>query len=143
MSAKTWNNLAEMFFDQTADFGDMPFLWKKCDGRYTALSWATVASKVTALSRCLLFQGIQPGDRVVLISENRPEWLISELAILSIGAIAVPTYTTNTQDDHRHVLHDSGAKGGIVSTKQLSQLLLMPAIETPEFNFILCMEEPI
>ena len=54
--------------------------------------------------------GIGRGDRVALVSENRPEWIIADLAIMSAGAITVPAYVTNTVDDHRHVLGNSGAR---------------------------------
>jgi long-chain acyl-CoA synthetase len=49
-------------------------------------------------------QGVQPGDRVLLIAENRPEWAIADLAIMATGAIVVPAYTTHTVNDLRHVL---------------------------------------
>jgi len=52
--------------------------------------------------------GLEPGDRVMLVSENRPEWLISDLAIMASGCITVPAYVTNTERDHQHILDDSG-----------------------------------
>jgi len=52
------------------------------------------------------------GERVGLVSENRPEWIIADLAIMSAGAITVPAYVTHTIEDHRHVLANSGAQGG-------------------------------
>ncbi|MFQ5764395.1 MAG: AMP-binding protein, partial [Rhodospirillales bacterium] len=115
MNERTWPNLAAMFFDQVDRFGDRPFLWAKRHGRYKALSWGDVAARVTPLARGLLALGVGKGDRVVLVSENRPAWLVSEMAIMSVGAITVPAYVTNTTDDHLHILTDSGAKGAIVS----------------------------
>ena len=64
--------------------------------------------------------GIERGDRVALIRENRPEWVIADFAIMSAGAITVPAYTTNTVDDHRHILGNSGARAVIVSTAALA-----------------------
>ena len=52
----------------------------------------------------------QPGDRVMLVSENRPEWLIADLGIMAAGCVTVPTYTTNTTRDHQHILGNSGAR---------------------------------
>ena len=72
--------------------------------------------------------GIEPGDRVALVAESRPEWVVADLAIMSIGAITVPAYTTNTVEDHRHVLGNSGARAAIVSTPALAARL-MPAAE--------------
>ena len=66
----------------------------------------------------------------MLVSENRPEWLISDLAIMAAGCITVPTYTTNTERDHQHILDDSGARAVIVSTQKLAKTLLPAAIRT-------------
>ena len=57
----------------------------------------------------------------MLVSENRPEWLISDLAIMAAGCVTVPTYTTNTERDHQHILDDSGARAVIVSTQKLAK----------------------
>ena len=65
----------------------------------------------------LLAMGIEAGDRVILASENRSDWLLSDLAIMSIGAVTVPVYTTNTTEDHLHIISDSGAKAAFVSTQ--------------------------
>jgi long-chain acyl-CoA synthetase len=59
--------------------------------------------------------GIHPGDRVGLISENRPEWSIVDLALLSVGAITVPLYTTQAPDQIRYILEDSGARALMIS----------------------------
>ena len=55
------------------------------------------------MSAALRAKGIKPGDRVMLVSENRPEFCIADLAIMAAGAISVPTYTTNTTRDHEHI----------------------------------------
>ena len=75
--------------------------------------------------------GIAKGDRVLLLSENRPEWVISELAIITIGAIAVPAYTTSTTDDILYILDHSGACAAIVSSEKLARKLL-PAARSAE-----------
>ena len=56
-------------------------------------------------------RSVQPGDRVALISESRPEWVISDLAILTAGAITVPVYPTQSPAQVRYILQDAGAKG--------------------------------
>lgn len=114
-------NLVTMFFDRAAQYGSEPFLWHKVDGKYESLSWADVNTRVVALARGLLALGIEKGDRVVLVSENRPGWLVSDVAIMAAGGISTPAYTTNTSADHKHILEDSGAKGAIVSTPQVGR----------------------
>ncbi len=64
----------------------------------------------------------------MLVSENRPEWLIADLAIMAAGCVTVPTYITNTERDHQHILDDSGARAVIVSTQKLARTLLPAAI---------------
>ena len=66
----------------------------------------------------------------MLVSENRPEWLISDLAIMAAGCVTVPAYTTNTERDHQHILDDSGARAVIVSTQKLAKTLLPAAIRS-------------
>ncbi|MAF94975.1 MAG: long-chain fatty acid--CoA ligase [Rhodospirillaceae bacterium] len=142
MSDRNWPNLAAMFFDQVDWLGDRPFLWVKRHGDYKALSWGDPAARVTPLARGLLAQGVEPGDRVMLVSENRPAWLVSDLAIMSVGAITVPAYTTNTEDDHLHILRDSGARGVIVSNRRLAERVLPAVLKAPEAEFIVAMDLP-
>ena len=67
-------------------------------------------------ARHLRTLGIGPGDRVVICAENRPDYPIAEVALMAIRAVPVPTYTTNTIEDHAHILRDSGARVAIVSS---------------------------
>ena len=120
-------NLVEMFFQQAEVHKDTPFLWKVVGRAYQPLSWSQVRTRVVALASGLIDVGVKAGDRVVLVSENRPEWCIADLAIMAIGAITVPAYTTNTSHDHRHVLTDSGATAAIVSHGRFVKPLLSAA----------------
>jgi len=142
MTKRDWPSLGAMFFDQAARLGDRPFLWAKHGGDYQALSWGDTAARVTPLARGLLAQGIGKGDRVMLVSENRPAWLVADMAIMAIGAITVPAYTTNTSNDHLHILSDSGAKGAIVSTRKLAEQLLPAAQQSPDLEFVIAMDPP-
>ncbi|WP_414901135.1 AMP-dependent synthetase/ligase [Sphingomonas flavalba] len=117
-------NLVTMFFTRAGQKGDAPFLWRKLDGRWQPLSWRAVAEQVSALAQALRRIGLTPGDRVMLVSENRPEWCIADLAIMAAGCVTVPTYTTNTERDHAHILENSGARAVIVSTDKLARTLL-------------------
>jgi len=120
-------NLVTMFFTRAAEKGDAPFLWAKRDGAWASITWREAAERVARLSAALTAIGIERGDRVMLVSENRPEWCLSDLAIMAAGAVTVPTYTTNTERDHTHIIENSGAKAVIVSTDKLARTL-MPAI---------------
>ena len=120
-------NLVTMFFTRAAEKGDAPFLWHKQDGAWQPTSWREAAETVARLATALTAVGLDRGDRVMLVSENRPEWCLSDLAIMAAGCITVPTYITNTERDHAHIIENSGAKAVIVSTPKLAKTL-MPAI---------------
>jgi long-chain acyl-CoA synthetase len=141
MDFNACRSLTAAFFDQAARRRDAPFLWHKQDGRYRSQSWAEIARQVKDLSRGLRGIGLQPGDRVVLVAESRPEWLVADLAIIAAGGITVPAYTTAMTSDHRHVLTDSGAVGAIVSTQALADRLLPAVLDAPACRWVVAMEE--
>ena len=141
-TSTSWPNLASMMFAQAERLGEAPWLWAKRDGVYRALSWAQAAADASALSRALRALGIGPGDRVALVSENRPEWAIADFAIMAAGAITVPAYTTNTASDHRHVLTSSGAKAVIVSTAALGARVAGALDAAPDVRTMIALEAP-
>ena len=123
----TYNSLVAMFLHRADERGDKPFLSARRDGAWQAISWREATDQVCVLAENLLALGLEPGDRVVLVSENRPEWCLADLAIMAAGLVTVPTYTTNTERDHLHILENSAAKAVIVSSAKLAKPLL-PAI---------------
>jgi long-chain acyl-CoA synthetase len=120
-------NLVRLFLDWAEERGPLTMLAAKRDGAWQEMSWAAARDTVASLSAALLDLGIKAGDRVVLVSENRPEWCLADLAIMGAGAITVPAYTTNTPTDHAHILGNSGARAVIVSGAKLAANLL-PAV---------------
>ncbi len=121
------SSLVELFLKRADAAGDKPFLGAKKDGQWVTRSWREVAEEVCILAENLRKLGLTDGDRVMLVSENRPEWCIADLAIMAAGCITVPAYTTNTERDHVHILDNSGARAVIVSNEKLSAPLI-PAI---------------
>ncbi|HKR59087.1 MAG TPA: AMP-binding protein, partial [Pyrinomonadaceae bacterium] len=89
------------------------------DGEWIKTSATTFAERVRHVALGLALRGIRRGDRVALLSENRPEWSIVDLAILSLGAINVPIYTTQAVDQVRYILTDSGARVLFISNRRL------------------------
>ncbi len=136
-----FNNLVEMFFTRAREKSEAPFLWAKIDGVWQSTSYTAAAQQVANLAAALKRIGLQPGDRVALVSENRPEWLIADLGIMAAGCITVPTYTTNTERDHQHILDDSGARAAIVSTAKLARPLLPAAVRTHTCEHVIGMEK--
>ena len=140
MALKDGRNLVELFFDRAEAHARRPFLWAKQDGKYRALTWQETAEQVARLSRALVVQGVRSGDRIALVSENRPEWLIADFAIMAAGGITVPSYTTSTSADHLHILENSGAKAAIVSTAKLARNFLPAAHRADNVEFVISME---
>jgi long-chain acyl-CoA synthetase len=135
-----WPNLVEMFFGQAEKLGPAPFLWQKSASGWTAISWAEAAKIVATIATALKDQGMKPGSRVMLVSENRPEFCLWDLGIMAGGGVTVPTYTTNTARDHLHILENSGAVAAIVSTARLARPLLEAAYQSSHCRHIIGFE---
>ena len=138
----TWSSLTAMFFEQAKARGERPLVWAKKDGSYAAWTWQEVEGQVRLLARALRARGLSDGDRVMLVSENRPEWLIADLAIMAAGGITVPAYTTNSEIDHRYIMTDSGAMAAIVSTPALAQRVLPAVTDSHTCHFMVTMAPP-
>jgi len=134
------NSLVELFLKRADQLGDKPFLAAKHDGAWRTISWRDAAAQVCVLAENLRGLGLVDGDRVVLVSENRPEWCIADLAIMAAGCVTVPAYTTNTERDHQHILDDSGACAVIVSTQRLAQSLIPAIMRTGVAGQLITME---
>ncbi len=134
-------NLVTMFFARAAEKGDAPFLWTKTSGTWVATSWAEAARQVASLATALTAIGLKRGDRVMLVAENRPEWCLSDLAIMAAGCITVPTYVTNTERDHLHIIENAGACAIIVSTAKLAKTLLPAVIRSNQAHTVIGLED--
>ena len=112
-----------------------PVTMGRCRGdEIIELSSKEVFERIRDLSLGVRALGISAGDRVAIISESRPEWLLCDLAVLTAGAVTVPIYPTLSASQARYILQDSGARLAIVSTRlQLEKVQevrhLLPALE--------------
>src|SRR5450755_3100909 len=113
-----------------------------------ALGWVPISSTeiyrgVVGMARTLESWGVRKGDRVAILSENRPEWTITDFAVLALGAVTVPIYPTQTAEQTSFILNDSGARVIAVSTQTqlekvlpigghtpVERILVMDAVET-------------
>jgi len=125
-----FQSLNKLFFDRAEQYDEKPFLWAKKNKEWSSLSWKETSLKVKEFSGGLKSFGIKPGDKVVIVSENRPEWIIADLAINLIGAVTVPAYTTNTEDDHHYILEHSDAKAVIASNNILANRVALATTRT-------------
>jgi len=136
------NSLPALLLDLATSRAGRPMLrfWK--EDAWHRLDWSRFAALVASAADGLRAQGLQQGDRVLVVSENRPEFLLAETAILSLGAVVVPTYTTNLVADHAHILRDSGARFAIVSTPELASRVGEAADSAGGLRLLVVMDAP-
>jgi long-chain acyl-CoA synthetase len=137
-----WNSLPQMMLELAAHRQDQPMLRHWREGAWRRVTWGEFAHRVAAVAAGLRAAGVSPGDRVMLVSENRPEFVIADTAVMAIGAVTVPTYTTNTPADHAHILRDSGARAAIVSASGLVGKVLAGAAAAGGLDLLVGMESP-
>ena len=119
------NNLLELFLAQEKKFTTREFSFSKKGTEWHSYSFSRMKEEVLHLASALKIQGVKKGDRVIILSESRSEWLVSDLAIMALGAISVPVYTTNTENDHAYVITDCGAKTAIISNQKLADTFFL------------------
>ncbi len=134
-------NLVNLFLTRADQKGDAPFLGHKEGGKWVTQSWREAAEQVCLLAEALRRLGLEDGDRVALVSENRPEWCIADLAIMAAGCITVPTYITNTRRDHAHILDNSGARAVFVSDTKLLKPLAEAITQTGLVEHVIGIED--
>jgi len=135
-----WNSLPQMMLELAVARQAKPMLRHWQGGAWRSVTWGEFAHRVAAVAAGLRAAGIGPGERVLLVSENRPEFLIADTALMAIGAVTVPTYTTNTPADHAHILRDSGARVAIVSTAALAAQVRQAAAQAGGLDLLVTME---
>jgi long-chain acyl-CoA synthetase len=107
--------LTRLFFDAVARFDKPDALQVKVKGTYQPISSRTLGDRVRRLALGLQELGVQPGDRVALFSENRPEWAIADYACLTASLTDVPLYPNLPPEQAAYILNDSGAVAIFVS----------------------------
>jgi len=106
MNVKNTKSLVDLFFDKLEEINTSKFLlqWLK-PSHNNQYSWNEVSDKIFKLSNKIK-PIIKKGDRCLLLSENRPEWLIADIAIMNSGGISVPIFTTYSSDDYEYIIND-------------------------------------
>src|ERR671929_157859 len=117
--AKTPATVPGMCLEALARHAKPDALSLKREGQWLHIPGEAIIERVRAVALGLSALGVRKGDRVALLSENRPDWSVVDLAILSLGAINVPIYTTQAPDQVRFILEDSGARLLFVSGKKV------------------------
>ncbi len=132
-----WATIPQMVFAQAKAYGNRPVLQVKRGGiSYRDITWSEFASQVEAIALALIDLGVEPGDRVAILAENRPEWATADLSILAAQAVTVPIYTTLVAEEVHYILKNSGAKFIFVSSPEMMTNVLS-ADKAQELKIIL------
>jgi len=145
--AVQFSTIPEMFQMVTERFAaeTRPVLMYKTGGAYQSISYSELKRSVELFAHGLAAFGVKRGDRVSIISENRPEWVISDMALVSLGAVGVPVYPTLTAKQNEFIFNDAGVRFVIVSNQfQLNKVLkVMSDVRSLEKVILMNDKEPI
>ena len=114
-------------------------LWQDADGAWKPITSNELYGRVRALAEVFRGWGLVKGDRVAILSENRWEWAVTDLATLAFGGVDVPLYPTLTPEQIGYMLRDSGAKAALLSSREQYEKL-MAAGELPELKHVVVMD---
>ena len=131
--------LAQAFEQRARQYGTRAFLKDKRDQAWVDHSWNEISDAAGRLRAGLVKLGVRPGDRVAILSENCPEWIVVDQAVLGLGAVVVPLYTTSGLEETAHVINDSGAKIIAANTPELLQKILGLKSSLPNIGGIIAM----
>jgi long-chain acyl-CoA synthetase len=138
MKELTYKSIPDMFFSQSFKFGERTMVRYKEAGEWKPLSWLEMAERVRLAAQGLLALGVTRGEKIALLSENRPEWYIADLATLSIACHDSPIYATNIPEQVAHVLRDSDCNFAFASNRgQLEKILIAEKEHRPLTNIIM------
>ena len=141
MNLDNLNSLIELFSHQVdkQNKKDIFLHWLNSDNekKYT---WEETEKNILKLSKTIK-QNIKEGDRCLLVSENRPEWFISDLAIMLSGGVTVPAYTTYTEEDYKYLIEDCEPSLVIVSNNELLKKLINTVNEKEFIKKVITLDE--
>jgi len=110
------DNLSDLVFANAERFGGAIVYRRKISGSWVDVTAQEFAAQVAAVAKGLVASGIQPGDRVGLLSRTRYEWTLLDFAILAAGGVTVPVYETSSAEQVEWILSDSGARAAVVES---------------------------
>jgi long-chain acyl-CoA synthetase len=133
--------LTKLFFDAVSKFNRPDALQVKVGGAYKPISHGEVAERVRHAARGLSSLGVRRGDRVGILSENRPEWAIADFACLTAGLTDVPIYPTLPADQIAYILKDSGAVAIFVSNKAQAEKIREIRSQVPALKTVVAFDD--
>lgn len=140
MATENLGTLSKLFLDAAGGHPKPDAFRVKAEGRYREVSSREALEQVAGLAASLERLGVQRGDRVAIMSDNRLEWALTDYAALSLGASVVPVYPTLLEPDVQYILADSDARAIVVSTREQLEKVLSVRSDLAHLAFVVVME---
>ena len=131
--------LPQSFEAQARKYGARVYLKAKRDSVWIDHSWTEISDAAGRLRAGLAALGVKPGDRVAILSDNCPEWIVVDQAALGLGAVVVPLYTTSGLEETAHVINDSGAKIVAANGPEMVKKIVALASSIPDVTAVVAM----
>ncbi len=132
-------NINQIFFNNVKLYKDKPLFWYKKDLKWFSISWKKTLEEKEKLSNALKSLNIKKNDKVAIICPNSPQWCISDLSIMSLGAVTVPGYITSTENELEYLLNHSESKGIFVSLNIFKKIKKIEK-KLKFLKFVICLE---
>ena len=135
------HTVLDIFYDGVKRYGDKPLLYRHNGKQWESLSWNQVDAKVKALASYFITLGIKAGDVISIYSENRPEWVIGDIATLSVAGIDAAIYPTNSAAEAAYIIKDSSSIICLCSSKFQADNILSKKNELPKLKKIIVFDD--
>jgi long-chain acyl-CoA synthetase len=132
--------IIDRFYERVSNHPQKVALRYKWNGQWQDITWAQYGERVRKAGKALLSLGFEPGDKMALLSLNRPEWHIADVGCMSVGGATAAVYVTNSPDQVRHVIADSDSKVAIVENPGQLEKVLKVREELPLLQKVVVFE---
>ncbi len=136
-------HLAALAFQSAQTYGDEIAMRVQRDGRWQSTTYREMGDAVRAIARGLLALGLQPGDRVGIFAENRPEWALVDFAILAAGGVSVPIYATNTQTQAAYIVDETAMTAIFTGRQDNYDKVHALAARAPALRHIIALDDQV
>ena len=137
----TTETIIDKFWERVRAHPERVALRHKKDGAWSAMTWGEYGDAVARMAEALMSLGFRRADRMSLLSSNRPEWFIADIACMSVGGTTAPIYATNSASQVAHIIGHSGSKVAIVEDDDQLAKVLARRSEFPSLERVVVLEE--
>jgi long-chain acyl-CoA synthetase len=134
------DTLPQLFLHLTKSYPKLAMLLSKKEGRFVPISTEEFRSRVSRLALGLQNLGVKPGDKIILLADNGPDWTITDYAVLSLGGITVPIYPSLVPEQIKYIINDSDAQVVVTSSQRLWEKVEVVKKDLPQVKHFITFE---